>query len=245
MKCLNPIVSKQHKFVPCGKCLYCRMRRNFEWQTRLLLESVTHKFNYFVTLTYNDDHCDGLLHKQHLKLFCDDMRRATKDFRFYAVGEYGSRTHRPHYHLHVFTDIPYKQFRKFVKTYWNRGFYYIGGTSAKSIAYVCKWHNVPKENGEQHGFASMSSGLGREWCDRNEVTYKYRDGIKIGGMYRHFPRYVRDRFGQSPVEDDFDLFEIQRYYQEIFGGSLTHSQWTDICDQLEYDFVNNSKHSKL
>jgi len=75
----------------------------------------------------------------------------------------------------------------------------------------------------------------------NEKIYKFRDGIKIGGLYRHFPRYVRNRFGQPPVEDDLDLFEIHRYYQEVFGSSLTHSQWSDICDELEYNFINNLK----
>ena len=41
--------------VPCGKCVECRLARAKEWSNRCLMELPYHKFNQFVTLTYDDE----------------------------------------------------------------------------------------------------------------------------------------------------------------------------------------------
>lgn len=58
----------------------------------------------FVTLTYADDTNDGNLHKDHLQAYIKRLRYYAdsllhRRFRFFACGEYGRQTHRPHYHL--------------------------------------------------------------------------------------------------------------------------------------------------
>lgn len=45
-----------YDFLPCGNCLSCRLDRARDWTVRALLESKYHDDNWFVTLTYNDDH---------------------------------------------------------------------------------------------------------------------------------------------------------------------------------------------
>lgn len=71
-----------------------------------MLEAKEHVHNTFATLTYDDDHLPGLgsLDPQHLKLFMYRLRQAIKPhkIRFYAVGEYGDDTERPHYHVAFF-----------------------------------------------------------------------------------------------------------------------------------------------
>lgn len=91
--------------VPCGKCDACVASRAKAWADRCALESKNSKYNYFVTLTYNDDRLpkDGLV-KKHLQLFMKRLRRAlpATKIRFFGCGEYGGQTFRPHFHLILF-----------------------------------------------------------------------------------------------------------------------------------------------
>ena len=105
--------------IPCGYCDGCRIDRSREWANRCMLELQYHDSAYFITLTYNDDHVpvsyyadpetgeaqESLtLCKRDWQLFMKRLRKAFPDdqIRFYACGEYGSQTFRPHYHAIVF-----------------------------------------------------------------------------------------------------------------------------------------------
>lgn len=45
-----------YKMIPCGKCIGCRATERKNWAIRIELESKKYKNNYFITLTYNDEH---------------------------------------------------------------------------------------------------------------------------------------------------------------------------------------------
>ena len=104
---------------PCGKCTPCLVNRKRLWTHRILLESYAHEHSAFVTLTYKDEDLVfqnektgefGLptLAPSHVKNFIKKIRRAVEPqrLRYYAVGEYGDRTWRPHYHLALFGYEP-------------------------------------------------------------------------------------------------------------------------------------------
>lgn len=42
--------------IPCGQCKACRFNYSKEWALRCQVESSQYEHNYFVTLTYNEDH---------------------------------------------------------------------------------------------------------------------------------------------------------------------------------------------
>lgn len=111
--------------IPCGQCIGCRMDYARQWANRLLLELQDYDPSqcFFVTLTYSDDsikeHClrgfsdpdtgelkgySLSLCKRDLQLFMKRLRKAVEPskIRFFAVGEYGGQTFRPHYHLILF-----------------------------------------------------------------------------------------------------------------------------------------------
>lgn len=105
------------KFIPlpCGRCIGCRLKYSRDWADRCMLESLQYKNNIFLTLTYDDNHIPECqegspihpLKKRDLQLF---IKRLRKEFpndriRYFACGEYGSNSMRPHYHLLVF-NIP-------------------------------------------------------------------------------------------------------------------------------------------
>lgn len=95
---------------PCGWCLPCRINKARMWQHRIMLESKSHIENSFVTLTYEDknvpinDNSDLVLYKPDLQNFMKRLRkkRGGERIRYFAVGEYGTQTNRPHYHLCLF-----------------------------------------------------------------------------------------------------------------------------------------------
>ena len=66
---------------PCRKCIPCLLHRQKAWVARLVEELRNHPFNYFVTLTYDDEHVpvteDGEMcfNKQHLIKLNQDMRK--------------------------------------------------------------------------------------------------------------------------------------------------------------------------
>jgi len=71
-----------------------------------MLEAAHHTDNVFVTLTYDDDHLpeDGSLNPRDVQLFLKRLRVgiAPIKVRYFAVGEYGEQTGRPHYHMALF-----------------------------------------------------------------------------------------------------------------------------------------------
>ena len=97
--------------VPCGNCISCRLEYSRVWANRCYLESLTHPFNWFITLTYDDAHLvygsKGFptLEKDALSSFMRKLRdKLGHDVkcRFFGCGEYGDTTMRPHYHLILF-----------------------------------------------------------------------------------------------------------------------------------------------
>lgn len=105
--------------IPCGRCIGCRLEYSRQWANRCLLELQYHDSAYFVTLTYNDDavprslysdesngeaHEAMTLRKKDFQLFMKRLRRRFPDdkIRFFAAGEYGGNTFRPHYHAILF-----------------------------------------------------------------------------------------------------------------------------------------------
>lgn len=93
--------------VKCNKCSLCRESKSFDWAARCQLESENYdRLPLMVTLTYNDAHLpEEGVSKRHLQLFFDRFRKQLErngydgTFRYVAVSEYGSKRHRPHYHI--------------------------------------------------------------------------------------------------------------------------------------------------
>lgn len=69
-----------------------------------MLETTQHPHSAFVTLTYSDENNPVTLVPKHLQDFLKRLRKKLEPskIRFYAVGEYGDQTERPHYHLAIF-----------------------------------------------------------------------------------------------------------------------------------------------
>jgi len=96
----------QSILIPCRQCAGCRDDRAREWALRCTHEAKLYTENSFVTLTYSDQNLprQGQLVKEHFQLFMKRLRKRfePRTIRFYACGEYGTQTFRPHFHAILF-----------------------------------------------------------------------------------------------------------------------------------------------
>lgn len=104
-------------YVPCGKCLQCRIDKRNEWTWRIQA-ACRDKDAMFVTLTIDDEHlCGGSVKVSSCQRFIKRLRKnvnavygvvkdefgrsyANRPIQYFLVSEYGdpSNTLRPHYH---------------------------------------------------------------------------------------------------------------------------------------------------
>src|SRR3954449_8205389 len=100
--CRSGSLSGEKFSLPCGQCIGCRLERSRQWAMRCVHENKMHPRSSFVTLTYDDKNIPpaGSLSKRDFQLFMKRLRKSQSNpLRFFACGEYGETTHRPHYHV--------------------------------------------------------------------------------------------------------------------------------------------------
>ena len=159
--------------IPCGKCIGCRLDYSRQWANRCMLEAKQYEHNAFITLTYEDasltynngaDRKTGEVTKvptlvpEELTKFMKDLRRYYKyhygeeGIRFYACGEYGSKSDRPHFHIIVFNlNIRDKEYlftnnshdkiytSEIIRKIWGKGHVTIGDVTWNSAAYTARY----------------------------------------------------------------------------------------------------------
>lgn len=146
-------------WMPCGRCVTCRLKSSSDWAFRMMCESKSHSFSSFITLTYSPDNLpsDGSLNVSVFQDFFKRLRRRL-DYNFgvkvrsFHCGEYGDKNMRPHYHCIVFGwDFPDRYFwmnspsgfpifrSPLLEDLWPFGFSSIGEVSFEACAYVARY----------------------------------------------------------------------------------------------------------
>lgn len=111
-----------------------------------MLEAKTHEHSAFVTLTYGDDPYtpQRSLSPGDLRNFIKRLRKAVPEkLRYFAVGEYGDRSERAHYHLALFgyrgcvglTNCQCPDCG-LLRSTWGKGFIHNGTLTGDSAAYI-------------------------------------------------------------------------------------------------------------
>lgn len=146
MKCTHPMKIEEvinganyTHMVSCGGCMPCRINRRQQWAGRILLESINYVHNSFLTLTYDDEHIPEQLVKRDLTLFLKRFRNTYGAFRYYACGEYGEKTKRPHYHIVLFGVPAIKSVESICQKKWDMGFIDIRPLNRERAVYVAKY----------------------------------------------------------------------------------------------------------
>lgn len=202
MECLTPrYLSKQDMVVPCGNCAFCGATKRSDWALRLHYEGRRHLVKKFVTLTYADAHLhwkNGVsqLYKRDVQLWLKRVRRTGAKVRYFAVGEYGSKTYRPHYHVLLFGDVS----DDIICDAWPLGHVHIGNVTEASVmyclGYIVNGKGWQMRTKRERPFAIMSRrpGLGSSYLTPAMIAWHRSDRrnyAMLDGAKRHLPRYYK------------------------------------------------------
>lgn len=265
--CISPIgipspSGKGKMFVSCGRCVPCIENRRAEWTFRVSQEIKKASSAFFITLTYDEDHLNKRsLDKRDLQLFFKKLRkRNSNKLKYYAVGEYGSKTWRPHYHIILFNldlDLVNK-----IEEIWEKGFVKFGTVTNKSIHYVTGYITNYIHKGLydklkiEAPFNIMSKRLGYDYMINNYAWHKKEKRsfiISDNGMRRNLPRYYKKKIFNYKELDDIrkeNLKRVDESENEAVEKSLNEN--VNIFEdkllnynQKKINFNKNNKKGKI
>lgn len=152
--------------VACGKCLYCTLHRSNSWYSRQLCESSVSTGTFFVTLTQDNDHYEELS-IEVLQLFFKRLRKSGMQFRYIALGEYGPRTGRAHYHILFFFRSIHGEYepsrlKQILLSYWRRGFVDVKQPTANHHRYIASYSKRMFMRTRSFKTYSLKPGIGKE-----------------------------------------------------------------------------------
>lgn len=210
----------EHRYttLPCGVCFGCRTSNARDWSLRMMHTSRYASSSYFVTLTYSDDYMpdNGMLDYRDLQLFFKNARHYFQDenqpFKYFACGEYGDKTLRPHYHFagfnFKFDDLrPFKQTKsgwyylsQSLREVWEHGHVIVAPLTWQSAAYIARYvtkkmHGANRRYLDEHDpltgeflpfpveRAFQSKGLGLDWYNDNHKEIWDLDGCLYNNKY--------------------------------------------------------------
>jgi len=223
--------------MPCGNCIGCRLKKSQDWAIRCVHEASLWEKNVFITLTYDDENNPGTLKKSDFQNFIKRLRKqyAPSKIRYFAGGEYGEKTKRPHYHAILFncdftdkrslpTTKNHTQYNSQILTdLWGKGHTTIGNVSQQSAQYVSKYvvkkllGDMAKKYGNktpEFGLMSLKPGIGHEWLKKFHHDV-YKNDVVITKDIRKVrpPKYYDKKLEQiSKVKYDQTMFN--RKYQQ-------------------------------
>lgn len=259
--------------IPCGQCIGCRLDYSRRWATRLMLELQCHQTAYFLTLTYDDDHITRgnklayTLVPEDVTNFLKRLRkeqstRTDVKIRYFLAGEYGSETHRPHYHLIVYDWIPPENDLVFLKNsfsgnkywysltlnkLWKYGYNVVADVCWKSCAYVARYmlkkhkgldSHIYDDLGIEPEYSTMSRrpGIGKEYYDLHAKDMLAQGYVQMpDGLTAPIPRYF-DPFLEIDYPEEYEkLSENRVETAKMLQAIKEYSTELDYFEQLSID----------
>ena len=230
--------------VPCGKCPKCLKDKINVWAFRLQEEQKDSVSAYMLTFTYDQDHIKRsfngheTLVKKDLQKFWKRLRKhpdqitsTQKTIRYFATGEYGTISLRPHYHAIVYnisnTIVGHPHA---LADIWSNGFVHVAPCNPATIRYAIKyiqkgtWQPTQDDDDREPQFQAQSKNLGISYLSEKNVKYHLNGQVPYvrlpGNIIVKLPRYYKDKI--------FSKYERKQMAQE---AKLFHQiDWNEFAN---------------
>lgn len=246
MQCLSPVRLKLQGIVPCGKCLACLERRQRDWTFRLSIEHHQCTSCLFITLTYDEKHIPIVTHED--KVFGVLRKKDVQDFmkrlrfhisphkvRFFACGEYGTKTLRPHYHVILF-NFPTHYFDAYevINKVWKNGFVVVKNAHSNHFHYVAKYCN---------SFTSLPRYLKfREW--KPFILTSRRPALGLSYLTDAMVEYYRTTLS-TVARFDGHIYSLPKYFRDkLFDDDMKAEIHDKIVDYINKNYEFEEKENR-
>lgn len=253
--------------LPCGKCPSCIANKSLEWTARLCKEAEAWKYQYFLTLTYDDDHLRYInkfgevlirdvnnprfkfILKRDVQLFLKRFREKSGfELKYYICCEAGEDTGRTHWHAIFYlnekiNDLVFYSNNLYtsvlLSSCWKNGQVLCSSdVNERSIKYTIGY--TLKKIGESK-IQLMSKGLGLKYLNNKKEDIKFSNGFYLNnGFLINPPSYFIRKLKESKEADDI------RWLQEYEDRPRSSVKITKTLDELllEMFSLNDSKKGK-
>lgn len=211
----------------------------------MILESLNYENEQqsFLTLTYSEENLPysqpgesgeshPTLDKSDLQKFLKRLRKNMGKFRYFACGEYGTKTHRPHYHLIIFGLPLSLDFEERIRQIWGKGhitvapvnpdrFAYVAGYTLKKLTTQKAMDENDRTGTPEFATQSRRPGLGSDYIEhickriktRGISVEKAAGNVDVAAIqlqqlqvFRFNGKtYPLDRFAKDRIAKSFDL----------------------------------------
>lgn len=261
------------QLLPCGHCPGCKIANAASWANRMEMELPYHENAWFLTITYNNenvpyratwDTLTGEVITENLSLCYEDMQKFWKRLRryieyhekgtgklmYFQAGEYGSQTHRPHYHAIVY-DLPIKQedlkiYKKergftyynceWLEKIWGMGHVILAPAEWRSMAYTARY-TTKKIYGKDGKKFYEELGIMPEQCNMSK-----KPAIGAQYYYDHAAEiYERDQIQLKNGK----ICKPPRYFDKLFDIDHGAKPLTDEEVQKIEDITEKAESEEL
>lgn len=182
---------------------------------RCVHEASCHAQNSFLTLTYRDP-APERLEKEDLQRFFKRLRKAVGKLRYFACGEYGERTKRPHFHAlifgHDFLDGSYRTgmgpkspneyyVNPLISDVWGNGHVTIAPCEPASVFYVCGYSLKNLGDPDCFHMCSRRPYIGAGWLREHHDDLVRNGFVTVDGV-KHSPPASYLRRAEADLEMD-------------------------------------------
>ena len=200
--------------------------------------------------------------KRHSSKFMSDMQKCIKKyndsllFRFVLNSEYGTWTHRPHFHALIFSPLSFSlnDFKEILSQCWRYGNITVTEVSDARINYVAK-HTMKEDAGNELQqkvapiFRTMSRyqggiGIGLKDDETLLANYKQDSNYTFNGRYKVvMPRYIKKILHPDKYSED-ELFQLSKdSYSNLCSRILLEYGYN--FDSMFYELMNNDFPTEL
>jgi len=176
------------------------------------------------------------------------MRRSTK-IKYFACGEYGENTGRPHYHTIIFGNDYARHKEHYKHPDWEYGNIYVGEVTKESARYVCDYifKAYDGELGEEYyrgytkPFRLLSKGIGRRYIEDHYKAIIQHGYMTNKGRKESVPRYYLKKMDITAI----GLKELARTFKYVPEDVIVESEnqnYLPLANRLQNERTLISRH---